>query len=595
LSIRRGDAGRPEARVHRTIAALFRGHPFEGASVIALLFLAGMAEAVGVIALLPLLGLTTGGEVDIPIAGDLLTDLLEDLGLAGSIGALLVIIVAGIAAKAGLRILAMRQAGYAAARVGRDLRLELIRSLMSARWGYFTGQPVGSLANAVSAEAERASNVFIRSADFLARVIQVTVYVVLALVVSWQIALVTLLLGAIMVSSLAFLVRITRQAGRHQTEVMKSLTTRLSDGLYAIKPLKAMGREENLQTLLEAEAEDLNQAQRRQVLSQAVLDAAHEPIITLFVAIIIYVQLVVLGFPFSGVLFITFLFYRTATYVGTLQRQLQALVQHESAFWSLRNAIEEARSEAEILGSGTTPTLRAALEFQHVSFRYADRPVLRDVDLVIPAHALTAIIGPSGVGKTTIADLVAGLYVPDRGAVLIDGTDLRDLDVRAWRQRIGYVPQELILFHDSVYLNVGMGGGDVTRADVEAALRAAGAWDFVADLPDGIDTPVGEHGMRLSGGQRQRLAIARALVHKPDLLILDEATTALDPATERSILTTLSGLKSEVTMIAISHQTGLVEAADHVVRLLPGPSGARLEAEAPRARRSTVDGRAGHA
>jgi ATP-binding cassette, subfamily C, bacterial len=575
--------GGREAGLRRTIAALFRGHPLEGAAVIVLLFLAGMAEAVGVIALLPLLGLATGGEVDIPVAGDLLTDLLQNLGLAESIGALLAIIVAGIAAKAGLRILAMRQAGYAAARVGRDLRLELIRSLMAARWGYFTGQPVGSLANAVSAEAERASYVFIRSADFLARVIQVTVYIVLALVVSWQIAVVTLVLGAIMVSSLAFLVRITRQAGRHQTEIMKSLTTRLSDGLYAIKPLKAMGREENLQPLLEAETEDLNQAQRRQVLSQAVLDAAHEPIITLFVAIIIYVQLVVLEFPFSGVLFITFLFYRTATYVGTLQRQLQQLVQHESAFWSLRNAIEEARSEAEVLGSGDKQTtLQTAVEFRAVSFRYADRPVLQDVDLVIPAHALTAIIGPSGVGKTTIADLVAGLYVPDRGAVLIDGTDLRDLDMRGWRQRIGYVPQELILFHDSVHVNVGMGGDDVTRADVEAALRAAGAWDFVAELPEDVDTIVGEHGMRLSGGQRQRLAIARALVRKPDLLILDEATTALDPATEQSILATLSHLKSEVTMIAISHQTGLVDAADHVVRLQPGPEGARLQAEAPR-------------
>jgi ATP-binding cassette, subfamily C, bacterial len=564
-----------------TVLALFRAYPAQSALVVGLTFLSGMAEAVGVVALLPLLGLAMGEDADVPVLDALLTDGLERVGLAPTIEILLGLIVAGITVKALLRVVAMRQAGYAAARVGRDLRLGLIRALMRARWGYFTSQPVGRLANAVSSEAQRASSVFTKSCDLLARLIQVSVYLTLAFVVSWQVAIVTLLLGAVMVSSLHFLVRMTRRAGLRQTQVLRSLISRLSDGLYAIKPLKAMGKEGNLQPLLEEEVEELNHAQERQVISKATLENAHEPVVTLFVAIIIYVLLSVLGVPFSEVLFIAFLFYRTTTYVATLQKGVQAFFEMESAYWSIRAAIEEAEHATERVGGQTDVVLQEGIEFSGVTFGYDEQPVLNAASFVVPAHAITAFIGPSGSGKTTIADLSAALYTPDEGVILVDGVDLASADVRAWRQRIGYVPQDMTLFHDSVFVNVGMGDAHVAREDVEEALRAAGAWEFVSALPEGIDTLVGEHGMRFSGGQRQRLAIARALVRKPQLLILDEATTALDPATEHAILETLSTLKSKVTMIAISHQVGLVAAADHVIRLEPGARGAELHPDVP--------------
>jgi ATP-binding cassette, subfamily C, bacterial len=564
-----------------TIHTMFRAYPAQSSLVVSLTFLSGMAEAVGVVALLPLLGLAMGDEADVPLLDTLLTNGLERIGLAPTLEVLLMLIVAGITVKGLLKIVAMRQAGYAAARVGRDLRLGLIRALMQARWGYFTSQPVGRLANAVSSEAQRASSVFTKSCDLLARLIQVMVYLTLAFVVSWQVALVTLGLGAVMISSLHFLVRMTRQAGLRQTQVLRSLISRLSDGLYAIKPLKAMGKEGNLQPLLEEEVEELNHAQERQVISKATLENAHEPVVTLFVSIIIYVLLSGLGVPFSEVLFIAFLFYRTTTYVATLQKGVQAFVEMESAYWSIRTAIVEAEQATERLGGDTDISLRKQIEFRDVSFGYDERPVLDSASFSVPARAMTAFIGPSGSGKTTIADLTAALYVPVTGAIFVDDVDLARADVRAWRQQIGYVPQDMTLFHDSVFVNVGMGDAHVTRDDVEEALRDAGAWEFVSTLPDGMDTLVGEHGMRFSGGQRQRLAIARALVRKPQLLILDEATTALDPATEQAILATLSTLKTRVTMVAISHQAGIVDAADHVIRLEPGARGAVLHEDMP--------------
>jgi ATP-binding cassette subfamily C protein len=163
--------------------------------------------------------------------------------------------------------------------------------------------------------------------------------------------------------------------------------------------------------------------------------------------------------------------------------------------------------------------------------------------------------------------LIVGLHRPSRGCVLIDDVPLDEIDLRAWRQRIGYVPQEMFLFHDTVYHNVALGDPSIDRSAVREALEAAGAWDFVAQLPGMLDAVLGERGSKLSGGQRQRIAIARALVHRPRLLVLDEVTTALDPDTEAGICATLRALRGRVTVLTISHQPAMVEAADLVYRL----------------------------
>jgi ATP-binding cassette subfamily C protein len=183
---------------------------------------------------------------------------------------------------------------------------------------------------------------------------------------------------------------------------------------------------------------------------------------------------------------------------------------------------------------------------------------------------LIAIIGPSGSGKTTVADLIIGLLQPQAGAVLIDDVPLHTHDARRWRALIGYVPQDTFLLHDSVRLNVTLGDPDLSPADVERALQAAGAWDFVAALPQGPDTVVGERGLRMSGGQRQRIALARALVRRPLLLILDEATAALDPATEAEVCRTLQQLRGSMTILAICHQGPLIAVADRVYRVAAG-------------------------
>jgi ATP-binding cassette subfamily C protein len=197
-------------------------------------------------------------------------------------------------------------------------------------------------------------------------------------------------------------------------------------------------------------------------------------------------------------------------------------------------------------------------------------PMPLDVHLEVGSNELLALVGPSGAGKTTLLDLVVGLQQPESGRILIDGVPLGEIDLRQWRRLIGYVPQESVMVDESVIYNLALGEEGLGEAEIREALRAADALAFVEAMPQGLETRLGEGGSRLSGGQRQRLAIARALVHKPRLLILDEATSNLDAEAQVAVVETVKHLKGSLAILAVSHQELLIEAADRIYRLAGG-------------------------
>jgi ATP-binding cassette subfamily C protein len=247
------------------------------------------------------------------------------------------------------------------------------------------------------------------------------------------------------------------------------------------------------------------------------------------------------------------------------------MVINESAFWSLQETIQEAEQETEHASHGLMIRLTSCITLREVRVAYHDIPVFTNLSLDIPVGTLTALIGPSGAGKTTVVDLVTGLIRPQAGEVYIDDVPMARINLQHWRRQLGYVPQESLLLHDTVFMNVTLGDPALGPTEVESALRAAGAWDFITRMPDGMYTLVGERGARLSGGQRQRIMLARALVHRPTLLILDEATAALDPPTEAAICATLRQLvDGDMTILAVSHQPAILEVAERVYRVQDG-------------------------
>jgi ATP-binding cassette subfamily C protein len=274
--------------------------------------------------------------------------------------------------------------------------------------------------------------------------------------------------------------------------------------------------------------------------------------------------------PLATTMVLAYLLARIVKQVNKVQQQYQEMAILESAYWSLQETIEKTEGSHETTLGSQVPSLKHAVRLDGVSFAYDEDWVLRNASLIFPAGLFTAIVGPSGTGKTTIVDLVTALLRPQQGEIWVDDLPLEQVDIRSWRGMIGYVPQETLLLHDTVFFNVTLGDPELNEEDAEYALRAAGAWEFVTALPRGMHSLVGERGGALSGGERQRIAIARALVRKPKLLILDEPTSALDRDSEAAICETLQQLSGKYTVLAISHQPALMKAADRAYHLQDG-------------------------
>jgi ATP-binding cassette subfamily C protein len=551
------------------IAYFLRANPARTAWMVGLLALAGLAEGIGLATLLPVLELASGEPARSPFSARL-EDTLRSLGLDSSLVVLLAIIVLGMTLRSVFQWLAMRQVGYTVAGVATDLRLSLVRAVLDARWSFFASQPSGHFANAIGMEAYRASAAYREACAAMAGAIHALVYLGVAFLISWPVALLAIAAGSLFLFALSGFVRMSHRAGRRQTDHMMSLMAHLVDAMQALKPVKAMGREAQMLSLLEREAQAFNDAQRRQVLAAETLRLFQQPLLILMVAVGLYVLLGRIGMPFASALIMIFLFYRLMGLVHQLQSHYQSMAAGESAFWGIRAIIDRTRADREITAGRVPPPLVDAVVLERVRLHHGAHLALDDVSLTIPAGALAAVVGPSGAGKTTLADLIAGLYRPDTGVVRIDGVAMSDIDLAAWRRMVGYVPQEPLLLHDSIRRNVTMGDDGVPREEVERALRDAGAWPFVIERSEGMDAPVGERGGMLSGGQRQRIALARALVRRPALLVLDEVTAGLDAATESAIFDTLQRLRGRVTVLFVSHRSAVMEVADLVIRLENG-------------------------
>ena len=535
-----------------------------------------LLEGLGISMLLPIFALVlketpdASDSTETSALGETVDKALETLGLEPSLLGLLPAIVILYWLKAGAVIIAKRQIGYTVARIATDLRLELLQGLMAARWSHYTRLRTGSAANALATEAQRASTAYEHMAHACGHLLECLIYLGLAFTISIPITIGAAATALATLGVLHKLVQMSSRAGSKQTKYLKSLLTQVTDTLQVVKLLKATGRESLVEPLLESDTAQLNKALRRRVISREALRAMQQPILVTCLCIMGFVLIAILEIPRAEVGLLVFLFIRVNGSSNKMQRRYQQTITHTSALWSMREMIDAANSDAETMTTGTSPTLDRGVDLRNIRVELDGTSVLDNFSLSIPAGKITALLGESGTGKTTTADLITGLLRPNSGEVYVDGVPLGELDLREWRQLIGYVPQEVLMLHDSVAKNVSLGDPNLTPEDIERALRDAGAWEFVSELPDGVECSVGERGMRLSGGERQRIAIARALVHGAKLLILDEATTALDPKSEAFVLKAIEALRGHTTVLAISHQPALQSVADRIYRISDG-------------------------
>lgn len=549
-------------------------YPIRGMLSAFLLILSTAAEGLGLAAIIPLLGTFLSSNDSNPTSFEKYTNyLLESINLNPTFETLLLILLVAVVLKSILRYMGLRTVGFFTADISKGIRRDILDKIANVEWSYFVANKTGEIAAALTHASEKTSSTGTLIAKFIAVFFQVIVVLILSSLISTSVTFLSIGVGLITFILLGGFVRMARAAGLEQTNVMNSFTSRLIDSINAIKPIKAMGSGKRITTILHNDVDDLNQSQKKLVYSSVMLDVIPEPIAVLAIAIALFTILNSAPPQPELLIGLMLLFARGLMSLHMMQAIYKNLAAGQAAFWFIRSMNARLEKYKEVDNGSKKHSLNKEITINNASFAYDKKYVIESVNAKIPVGKIVTFTGGSGAGKTTIVDLIIGLLTPSNGSIDIDGINLNDLDKQFWREQIGYVPQDTFMFHDSVYSNITLGDDYLDRASAKQALIDSEAIGFVDELENGIDTIVGERGMMLSGGQRQRLSIARALVRKPKLLILDEATSSLDPESEKSICETLIKLRKEndkLTILAITHQRALVDIADIVYSVKSG-------------------------
>jgi len=384
---------------------------------------------------------------------------------------------------------------------------------------------------------------------------------------SWVLALIVLIgFPLIILPILNFGRKVKKNSNKIQSK-MADLTSILQETLSGIRVVKAFSMHRHEIEKFDRENENLFRLSAKIIRLLHAIRPFIEMIggISLSFVIIFGIKVLNLGlhdiFGFAAALY---LIYEPMKKMSQLNAYIQmGLAAAERVFLILdaRPSISEAK-DAKKLGE-----LRNCVHYRSVNFSYNTDQVLADVNFEINKGEIVALVGPSGAGKTTIANLLLRFYDPDSGAVTIDGNDLRSVTIDSLRRQIGIVTQETILFNDTVRANIAYGKPDMPLEKIEEAARAANAHDFIMELPKEYETVIGERGVLLSGGQRQRLAIARAILKNPPILILDEATSSLDTESERLVQTAIDRLMRRRTVLVIAHRLSTIQHANNIIVL----------------------------
>jgi len=482
----------------------------------------------------------------------------------------LLIYVAAVSAHALLQEAQARCSVEAQQSVVRGLRMRLYRAVFNAPWIHVSRLRGSDLSHALTHEADRVGSGTHQLLSLAATGLVTAVYALLALRLSVSMTLAVCAGGGLLLAVFARRAATARRAGEEFSRATAALYGSAQEHVAGIKAARSHGVEAAWTARFEGDtvrASDIHvRTIRHYARSQSLFDIGSVAVLTL----LLFVAVDVVRLPTASLLLLLFLFARLVPRLATLQQGFHVVLHTLPSYLSIQS-LERSLGRVERADGPEPTTLTREIALDSVSFRYdADRLTLRGVTLRIEAGRTTALVGASGAGKSTLADIVLGLLTPCSGTVRVDGQPLIGDDLSEWRSRIGYVCQDAFFFHDTIRANLLWARPDASDKDVERALGLAAAEHFVASLPLGVDTVIGDRGISLSGGERQRLALARALLREPALLVLDEPTSAIDAETEARIWKTIDDLHGRTTILVITHRLSNVRWADAIYVLDQG-------------------------
>lgn len=531
-----------------------------------------LTEGVGLVLLVPVLEMVSQGTSESMISA-LIARSATWVGLPLNLGTLVGLFVALVALRCCLQVVRDRLAFSVNALAVDKLRLASLRSLMGARWHWLVNRKRADHASLVTMEISRIGGGIHALVSLVATLFGLTAYMIAAFAISPAMASLTLATGAVIYVSLYPLRKKAVVLGAKLSSANKSLMATVERSLWGLKLAKILGTEERHLSELDQTMAAVRETQLGFNASNALARAFWQFLGAALLGLYVIAGVYWLDVDMPALIALVFAFSRMLPGLMSMQQSSHQWLYCVPLIDNLQKFLDESLIAADQPMGADEPfrDIHTSVRLDHVTLAYDSRPEpsVIDVSLVIPARATTAIMGPSGAGKSTLADILVGLLGPDTGTLSVDGTQIGPKQQRNWMRSVAYIPQDVTLYHDTVRGNLLWGAPDATDEDIHLALTRAAA-GFVYDLPDGVDTLVGDGGALLSGGERQRLAIARALLRKVPMLVLDEATSALDVENEARIHDALAGLHGELTIVMIGHRLPMLDLADQIVEMKAG-------------------------
>lgn len=532
-----------------------------------LALLAGLLQGIGISLFIPLLDNLIGAENGASQFRRILSLVFDKIGMPSDIITTLVCL--SLLIVTSLVITFLQRAllyAYSLPTCIKSLRNELFNSLIEAPWTRSSALASGRSVNLMIQESFRAARSLSHIVTASATGIQVGIFLLISLLISPGLLAFTLPLGLAVYVCLRPLHRRTKFYGNEFSVSSERYGIQIVDYLRNLKLIKATASENQATARVGGFSSQVVDA----LMKQQLMSAASNFVVQLF-PIVVLALIIGLGTtilktePSSLLVFLLFLA-RMAPLMTHVQSEYQNYLMGAPAIRYIEDSINANRASKESNSAGTIAfeSLKSALSFADIHYVYPgeNQAALKGISLQIPKGQIVGIVGGSGAGKSTIVELICGLRQPTAGQICINETDLRDIRMEDWRQSIGYVSQENLILNDTIRNNVAFARLQVSDDDVRNALRVSHMDAFVDAMPDGLDTFLGDGGVRLSGGQKQRLALARALVGNPPLLLLDEATSALDNETERVVQQAIEDLGRQMTIVVIAHRLTTVRNAD---------------------------------
>ena len=539
--------------------------------VAVLMLLASTADLFSMGALVPLMSqITTDSGQNSSMMARLIGGTLSTLGITPTFTHLILFIGFGMVLKSLVQLASLSMVAVSVADVTTKIRLRMLGAMLHANWSYFTERKPGEVASQISAQSGAAGSAYSLATTFITNVASSLGLIAAAILISPQMMVLAVAALLLIILPLNALVRLADRVSRQQFTATNALNSELEDVVNNMKPLKSMGRQDSFIKAFAEHIDTLRSSVIKVVVSRQASFNLQDIISVVLLLAGVWLADAYLQIPLSQFLIFGIVFYQIIDVIKRVQLSFQDAVVAGATYHGVMDTIHRGEAAEEVAEGTKTPRLEKGLKLADVSFAYGAKPVLHHVNADIEAGKITVLVGSSGSGKTTIVDLIIGFNRPTHGRILIDGVDLKDVKLQTWRKQIGYVPQELTLLRGTIAENIALGDKLITEDDIEEALRLAGSLDFVKALPEGIHSDIGTMGAKLSGGQRQRISLARALVHKPKLLLLDEVTSALDDQTELEICRNIRGLSGSLTILAITHRPAWKDIADRIYRISHG-------------------------